>query len=30
MVEHADEAVCREVCEEVAGVVERSGSGVRV
>ncbi len=28
MVEHADEAVCREVCEEVAGVVERAGSGV--
>jgi phosphoglucosamine mutase len=28
MVEHADEAVCREVCEEVAGVVERAGSEV--
>ncbi|HSK98985.1 MAG TPA: phosphoglucosamine mutase [Rubrobacteraceae bacterium] len=30
MVEHADEAVCREVCEEVAAVVERVGSEVRV
>ena len=28
MVEHADEAVCREVCEEVASVVERAGSEV--
>jgi phosphoglucosamine mutase len=28
MVEHADEAVCREVCEEVAGIVERAGSEV--
>ncbi|MCA1687382.1 MAG: phosphoglucosamine mutase [Actinobacteria bacterium] len=26
MVEHADEAVCREVCEEVAGVVEGVGA----
>lgn len=30
MVEHADGAVCREVCEEVAAVVERAGSEVRV
>jgi phosphoglucosamine mutase len=29
MVEHADEAVCREVCEEVAGIVERTGLEVR-
>ena len=28
MVEHADEAVCREVCEEIARVVERVGSEV--
>ena len=28
MVEHADAGICREVCEEVAGVVERAGSEV--
>lgn len=30
MVEHADETVCREVCEEVAGVVSAAGTEVSV
>ena len=29
MVEHEDEAVCREVCEEVAAVVDSASSGVK-
>jgi phosphoglucosamine mutase len=30
MVQHEDEAVCREVCEEVAAVVASGASGVQV